>query len=147
MGVRQAEYGFLSVGGSDMDRKRVAKELVAAARELTAYPKFTAKVSKANIGGNKKFIELFMVNPYTSFDKSGFVSEYNRVRKMADDLMKSVQEELGSKGYKIQLMALRVDVKPVEWELTVFLFDDVSTPENIVWAFEKDVYIKKAWID
>jgi len=125
---------------------KVARELVAVARELTAMLKFTARVSSSPIG-NKHVLELFHPLGYKLFDKKGMISLFDRVKKEADAVMKNAAHSLGSKGYKVQIVHLSLDKSPMEFEVTAFLYDDISTPENIVFALEENAVIRSAWVD
>ena len=127
-----------------MDNQKIARELVMVAKEMQANTKFHVRIDR-NTLGNKRMIELFTPLEWKSFDAIGISIAFQNISKDAERIMRAASYSLGAK-FRMAGTTLNVEQNPKTFIVTAILIDDVSSLDEITFAFEEDAFVKSAWV-
>lgn len=125
-----------------MNNKRIAQELVTIAKSLTAMRKFTVRVGGRPMSGTH-WITMYSPAGYNTID----AQEFKIVTSGAERILKAVTQELALD--KWERLRTVFNVETGEFEVDAKLVDrgELATPDNVVFAFEKDAGVRKTWVD
>ena len=124
-----------------MDQKRITDRI---AKSVTAQPKFTVSVDR-NTSSGKRLVMLYSVLRYKGLDRGAMKHEFDEVENHSQGIVKAAAHALGAK-FRMGGATLRVDTNPAEFEVIAIMIDDVSTPDETVYAFTEDRRVKQAWV-